>query len=46
VFELAVLRELPYASVAQTLGIPIGTVKSRVFHALRKLREFLETRDA
>jgi RNA polymerase sigma-70 factor (ECF subfamily) len=46
VFELAVLRELPYASVAQTLGIPVGTVKSRVFHALRKLREFLEARDA
>jgi RNA polymerase sigma-70 factor (ECF subfamily) len=38
VFELAVLQALPYAEVAAVLGIPVGTVKSRVFHALRKLR--------
>lgn len=42
VFDLAVLRETPYADVAQALDIPVGTVKSRVFNALRKLREILE----
>ncbi|HVS20153.1 MAG TPA: RNA polymerase sigma factor [Planctomycetota bacterium] len=38
VFELAVLQERPYAEISELLGIPVGTVKSRVFHALRKLR--------
>lgn len=42
VFELAVLQERPYAEIAELLGIPVGTVKSRVFHALRKLRAELE----
>lgn len=42
VFELAVLQERPYAEIAQLLDIPVGTVKSRVFHALRKLRAELE----
>lgn len=41
VFELAVLQELPYSEVSAVLGIPVGTVKSRVFHALRKLRDAL-----
>ena len=27
-----------YADVAAELGVPVGTVKSRVFHALRGLR--------
>lgn len=40
--ELALLEELPYAEVAQRLAIPVGTVKSRVFHALAKLRALLE----
>lgn len=40
--ELALLEELPYAEVAERLGIPVGTVKSRVFHALAKLRGLLE----
>lgn len=43
VFELAVLQERPYAEIAELLGIPVGTVKSRVFHALRKLRADLES---
>jgi DNA-directed RNA polymerase specialized sigma24 family protein len=42
VFELAVVQSLPYAEISSTLGIPVGTVKSRVFNALRKLRETLE----
>lgn len=41
VFELAVIQELPYAEIAALLDIPVGTVKSRVFNALRKLREQL-----
>lgn len=42
VFQLAVLRGLPYAEISAALSIPVGTVKSRVFNALRKLREMLE----
>jgi len=38
VFELGVLQELPYGTIAEMLDIPIGTVKSRMFHAVRKLR--------
>jgi RNA polymerase sigma-70 factor, ECF subfamily len=32
----------PYAEVATELGIPVGTVKSRVYYALRALRIALE----
>lgn len=39
VVELGVFQDLPYAEVAETLGIPKGTVKSRMFHALKKLKE-------
>lgn len=39
--ELAVLQRLPYKDVAEILGVPVGTVKSRVFYALRRLRERL-----
>jgi RNA polymerase sigma-70 factor (ECF subfamily) len=35
-------RARPYAEVATELGIPAGTVKSRVFYALRALRLTLE----
>ena len=43
VFELAILQDLPYEQIAEMLGIPKGTVKSRVFYALRKLRETLRS---
>ncbi len=42
VVELGVYQDLPYAEVAEILGIPVGTVKSRMFNALAKLREFLK----
>jgi RNA polymerase sigma-70 factor (ECF subfamily) len=42
VVELGVYQELPYAEVGQILGIPVGTVKSRMFNALAKLRGYLE----
>lgn len=38
VVVLGVLQELPYSEVAEILGVPVGTVKSRMFHALRELR--------
>ena len=41
VFEMGVMQELSYAEVSELLGIPVGTVKSRVHHAVRKLREML-----
>lgn len=44
VVELGVYQELPYAEVSKILGIPVGTVKSRMFNALAKLREWLATR--
>ncbi len=39
--ELAVLQQLPYKDVGELLGIPVGTVKSRVYYSLRKLRDLL-----
>lgn len=36
------LDDLPQKEVAQVLGIPVGTVKSRLFHARAQLRTFLE----
>jgi RNA polymerase sigma-70 factor, ECF subfamily len=41
VVEWGVLRGLPYERVASLLGIPVGTVKSRMHHAVRRLREAL-----
>lgn len=38
VFELALLAELTYAEIGALLSIPVGTVKSRMFHAVRHLR--------
>ncbi|MGD9529265.1 RNA polymerase sigma factor [Pseudonocardia sp.] len=39
----AVLRDRAYPDVAAELGIPVGTVKSRMFHALRGLRAALNS---
>jgi len=38
---LALLEEQPYAEIADALGVPVGTVKSRVFRATRALRKEL-----
>jgi RNA polymerase sigma-70 factor (ECF subfamily) len=35
---LALVNERPHGEIAEALGIPVGTVKSRLFHALRLLR--------
>jgi RNA polymerase sigma-70 factor (ECF subfamily) len=45
VFELGVLQELSYAEISGLLEIPEGTVKSRMFYAVRKLREALGESD-
>ena len=39
---LAVVRDRRYADVAAALDIPVGTVKSRVHHALRGMRRTLD----
>ena len=44
VVELGVFQDLPYAEVAEILGIPVGTVKSRMSNALKKLKEVLDER--
>lgn len=46
VFELGVLQELPYGEISSLLHIPVGTVKSRMFHAVRKLRDALGSEDS
>ena len=42
VFLLGHGRGLGYDEISSVLGIPVGTVKSRMFHAVRKLRESLK----
>lgn len=42
VVELGVFQELPYAEVSAILGIPVGTVKSRMSNAIKKLKEVFD----
>ncbi len=35
------IEDLPYEEIAQIVGCPLGTVKSRLFHARRQLRQRL-----
>jgi len=44
VVELGVFQDLPYADVAEILEIPVGTVKSRMSNALKKLKEIFDER--
>lgn len=41
VATLALIEEQPYAEIADALDLPVGTVKSRVFRAIRSLRREL-----
>lgn len=38
----AVVHDRPYADIAAELGVPVGTIKSRVYYALRGMRGALE----
>ena len=42
VIELGVFQDLPYAEIAEILGIPVGTVKSRMHNALKELKEIVD----
>ena len=41
VLVLRYFNELSYGEIAQTMGIPLGTVKSRIYIAIKTLREQL-----
>lgn len=41
VFELAVYQERPYGEISELLGIPVGTVKSRMHNAVTALKQML-----
>ncbi|MFY9345491.1 MAG: sigma-70 family RNA polymerase sigma factor [Planctomycetota bacterium] len=41
VFELAVYQERPYGEISELLGIPVGTVKSRMHNAVTALKRLL-----
>lgn len=45
VLEMAYFGGMTQVRIAEELGIPLGTVKTRTFAALRKLRGALETED-
>lgn len=38
----AYMQGMKYDEIAQEMNVPLGTVKSRVFHALKRMRAFLE----
>jgi RNA polymerase sigma-70 factor (ECF subfamily) len=44
VLELLYLQDLTQAQVAQRLGVPLGTVKTRAYHGLRAFRQAAEER--
>jgi RNA polymerase sigma-70 factor, ECF subfamily len=45
IMELRLQHELTYEEIAEALGIPVGTVRSRLHHAVNELRRALH-RDA
>jgi len=44
VLHLRIARELPYEEIAQVVGCPVGTVKSRIHTGLALLRQALKRR--
>lgn len=38
---MAAVQEMPYAEIAEASGVPIGTVRSRLHRAHKKLRELI-----
>jgi DNA-directed RNA polymerase specialized sigma24 family protein len=45
VLDLHHLADMTQAQIAARLEVPLGTAKTRTFHALRALRELLQERD-
>lgn len=45
VLLLVAVEELPYAAVAQVLGVPVGTVMSRLSRAREQLRRLMDGLD-
>jgi RNA polymerase sigma-70 factor (ECF subfamily) len=41
VFELAVYQERPYGEISELLGIPVGTVKSRMHNTVQALKRIM-----
>ena len=44
VMRLARDEDLTQSQIAERLGLPLGTVKTRMFHAMRALRAALDER--
>ena len=42
VFALSAEGEMTYGQIAEVVGVPIGTVMSRLYHARRRLQDLLE----
>ena len=42
VIEMSFLEERPHGEIARALQIPLGTVKSRVRLAMRRLRDLVD----
>ena len=42
ILELRVVRELPYEEISDVLGVPAGTVKSRLARARLALKKLLD----
>jgi RNA polymerase sigma-70 factor (ECF subfamily) len=45
VLELRLRRELSYEEIAAVLGVPVGTIRSRLHQAVRQLREEMKDSD-
>jgi RNA polymerase sigma-70 factor (ECF subfamily) len=43
ILDLRFAQGLSYAEIAEALGIPIGTVRSRLHHAVAEVRHRLES---
>lgn len=42
VIVMSIYQGLKYAEIAEVLDVPVGTVKTRMFHALQKLRKVIK----